>query len=437
MSKLKAIKYIFSLVLLVFFAQSMAQDAPEPVVTDFGTGGTLISFWNGLSGSDGVTLNEMLGKFVEETPGVSVRTEIIDWGTLYPKLQTAFVAGEPPDVFIVHASEVAQFQSYGMLKDLSYLYDTNGGTLPSADFAQPGFNGVFVDGVPYGVPLDNHGRGTWANVGLFEAAGIEPHIPNNFDDLVAMLQQLTLDVNGNNAASADFDAANVAQWGTCMEWIYTDFESYLWQFGGSIISEDGKTATVNSEAAISALQRMHDLIYKYHVSPEPAGFDSWQSWAGGKVALVPTGTWFRNFAEDQTDIKGQALPAMQVGPNPGTWFGSHVFMIPAGLEGEKLAAVEKMILWVTDHQAMWAGSGQVPARISVQESLDPALYPSNITIGKTFQEYGHLEVVSKAILELQAALDPELGSALNNQKSIEDALNDANKRMQQVLDRNQ
>jgi ABC-type glycerol-3-phosphate transport system substrate-binding protein len=433
-SKLKG---FITLLLALLVSTSVAQDAPEPIVNELGTGGTQISFWNGLSGSDGVTLNDMLTQFVTENTDVSVRTEIIDWNTLYPKIQAAFVAGEPPDVFVVHASEVEQFYSYGMLKDLSYLYDTNGGTLPTADFAQPGFDGILVDGVPYGVMLDNHGRGTWANVGLFEAAGVEVAIPNNYDDTVAMLQKLTLDANGNNAASPDFDSENIVQWGTSMEWMYVDFLSYLWQHGGATVSEDGTTATINSEEAKMALQKMHDLIYKYHVSPAPAGFDAWQSWAGGTVAIVPTGTWFRNFAEDQTDITGQALPFFQFGAQPATWFGAHVFMIPASLEGEKLAAVEKMIKWVTDNQIMWAASGQVPARVSVQEELDPENYPSNITIGKTFQEYGRMEIRNKAILELQTAIDPEISAALNNEKTIDQALADAAERMQQVLDRNQ
>jgi ABC-type glycerol-3-phosphate transport system substrate-binding protein len=37
---------------------------------------------------------------------------------------------------------------------------------------------------------------------------------------------------------------------------------------------------------------------------------------------------------------------------------------------------------------------------------------------------------------MYAALDPELSAALNNQKSAQQALDDAAARMQQVLDRN-
>jgi len=421
----------------------MAQDAtpvPEPtaIVSDLGTGGLKLSFWNGLTGSDGTTLNAMLADYVAENPDVSLTTEIIPWGTLYTKLQAAFVAGQPPDLFVLHASEIAQFHSYGALMDVSSWYDTNGGTLAAEDFAQPGFGGVFVDGVPYGVPLDNHGRGTWINTDLFEAAGVSPAVedqPENYEELVAMLQKLTLDANGNNAASPDFDAENVVQWGTAVEWAYVEFESYLWGNGGSIISEDGKTATINSEAGVDALQKMYDLIYTYHVAPPPAGFDSWQGFSTGAVAALPTGTWFRNFAEEQTDINSAVWSVWPVGKERATWFGAHVFMVPATASGEKLEAAKKLIEWVADHQVDWAASGQVPARISAQAALDADTYPSNIYLGADFQKFGHMEVVSPVLLELQSAIDPELSAALNGQKTPKQALDDAAARMQLVLDR--
>jgi ABC-type glycerol-3-phosphate transport system substrate-binding protein len=48
-----------------------------------------------------------------------------------------------------------------------------------------------------------------------------------------------------------------------------------------------------------------------------------------------------------------------------------------------------------------------------------------------------MEVVSPIILELQAALDPELNAALNGLKTPQQALDDAAARMQQALDRAQ
>lgn len=446
----KRLSLITSFVLLLVFAMAFsmslgvaAQDAeptvePTPIVASLGTGSIQISFWNGLTGSDGVTLNEMLAQFVVDHPEFTVTTEIIPWNTLYTKLQAAFVAGSPPDMFLLHASEVPQFASYGVLEDLGSMYTSGGGWFPDEDLAETTLNGMKYDGVTYGIPLDNHGRGLWINLDMFEAAGLDPEMdpPTTYEGWVELFQQLTLDANGNNAASADFDPENVVQWGYGVgEWPRVNFLGVLAQHGGSLVSEDGSTVTVNSDAGKLALQQTYDLVYEYHVSPPPAGFDTWQSFAGGTLAVIPTGTWFRNFATDSADFAWKAWPQVQWGEQPGTWFGAHTFMLPVGLEGEKLEAVQTLIQWVSENQVAWAASGQVPARLSAQAALDPENYPSNILLGETFGAYGVADYQSTAIQELYAALDPELDAALNNLKTVEQALNDATERMQQVLDR--
>ncbi len=409
-----------------------------PAVAELGSGGTHISFWNGLTGSDGVTLNAMLAQFVQEHPEISVTTEIVDWNTLYTKLQTAFVAGTPPDVFLLHASEIPQFASYGVLRDMSDMYTDGGGFYPKDDISEATWNGMVYQGVPYGVPLDNHGRGLWINVGAFEKAGVDPDTapPTDYAGWVDLFQRLTLDANGNNAQSPDFDPENVQQWGfTVGEWPFVNWYATLNQYGGSMLSEDGKTATVNSPESVHALQDMVDLVYTYHVSPPEAGFDTWAAFAAGNVAVLPTGTWFRNFAALQTDINSRAWTQFQFGEQPATWFGAHTFMLPATAEGDKLEAAKTMIQWVSEHQVDWAASGQVPARLSAQAELDSENYPTNILLGQTFTQYGVLEPQNVANLELHQALEPELSAALNGQKSAQQALDDAAARMQQVLDR--
>ena len=420
---------------------TVAQDAePEPtaIVGDFGGGETKISYWNGLTGSDGVTMNEMLALFAEENPDFAVTSEIIPWNTLYAKLQAAFVANQPPDLVLMHASEVPQFANFGVLMDLGPWYEANGGWFPETDLSTSTYAGMQYQGVTYAIPLDNHGRGLWINTDMFDAAGIDydpSNAPDNYEDWVTLFQQLTLDADGSNAADPDFDAENVVQWGYVVgEWPRVNFLGALAQHGGQLATEDGQV-TVNSEAGMTALQQTVDLVYEYQVSPPPAGFDTWQGFASGSVAVIPTGTWFRNFAVDQTDISGSAWPQVQFGPQPATWFGMHAFMLPAISTPEKADAVQTLLQWISANQAIWAGSGQVPSLLSVQASLDEVNYPSNILLGQGFTAYGILDYQSTATQEMYAALDPELDSALNNLKSVEDALNDAAERMQQVLDR--
>lgn len=423
---------------------AMAQDeepTATPVVAEIGGGDIHISFWNGLTGSDGVTLNEMLTQFAADNPDISVTVEMIVWNTLYQKLQTAFVAGTYPDVFLLHASEVPQYANFGVLRDLSDQYTEGGGWLPNDDIPETTMSGMLWadDGMIYGIPLDNHGRGLWINTDMFEAAGISTDpatAPTTYEGWVELFQKLTLDANGNNALSPDFDPENVVQWGyTVGEWPNVNFLAALYQHGGSFLSEDGTTITVNSEAGMTALQQAVDLVYKYHVSPPSAGFDTWQGFGAGAVAVLPTGTWYRNQSLLQSDINSMAWPNWQFGPEKATWFGTHTFMLPAGLEGEKLDAVLRMIQWVSENQVIWASSGQVPARISAQEALDPETYPSNILLGQTFAEYGIQDPRTTVTQELLSLLDVGLQEALNGIKPVEEALNDAAELMQEALDR--
>jgi ABC-type glycerol-3-phosphate transport system substrate-binding protein len=417
--------------------------APEPtaIVSNLGTGSMKLAFWNGLTGSDGVTLTAMLEGFVKDHPEISITQEVIPWNTLYTKLQAAFVANQPPDVFILHASEIPQFSGYGVLKDLESFYTTGGGFLSPDDLSKVSYEGMQFEGKTYGIPLDNHGRGLWINLGAFEKAKVDPNAPQptNYEGWVSLFQKLTLDKNGKNAAAADFDPENVVQWGFAVgEWPRVNLLSALEQNGAKMVSSDNKKIEINSDAGVKSLQQFVDLVYKYKVSPPAAGFDTWQGYSTGAVAVLPTGSWFRNFAIEQTDIKGMAWPNFQFGPKKATWFGVHTWMVPVNLEGEKLEAVKTLIQWAcqTDNQMAWAGSGQVPALLSSQAKLDSKTYPSNITFGKTFSEYGFIDYVSTVTQELYSALDPEIDAALNNTKSAKQALDDAAQRMQEILDRN-
>src|SRR5690606_31982440 len=154
----------FAMVLSLIPVTAQDEEAPTPIVANIGDGDISISFWNGLTGSDGETLNAMLIDFVEANPEISVTTEIVDWNTLYTRLLAAFVAGNPSDVFMLHASEVPQFGSFGVLQDFSSWYTSGGGWFPDDDVFETTLSGMMWEGVPVGIPLVNHGRGLWVSL---------------------------------------------------------------------------------------------------------------------------------------------------------------------------------------------------------------------------------------------------------------------------------
>jgi len=425
-------------------AQTNPTNTPAPTATtaviQAGTGSMQLVYWNGLTGGDGTTMDKMVDAFVKDNTDISVRQEQYVWDTLYQKLQAAFVAGEPPDVIVLHNSEIPQFQKLGLFAPVDDLFDTNGGPLPLKDFTEPALDATVIGGKHYGVLLDNHGFGTWVNLNLFKSAGVDENTapPKSPDEFIKLATKLTLDKNGKHPDEAGFDLQNVTQWGTGIDWTRVQFESFLYQFGGSVVSADLKTATINSQAGQQALQAMYDLIYKYHVAPDANKTNGYNAFQAGTIAIMPTGTWFRNNLVDlHKEIKWTVWPMLQLGPKPGVWASAHVMFISSTLTGDKLAAAKKMVVYLSNHNDIWAQSGQVPARISVQKGLDPETYKSNILFGQGFQQFGRLEPPLTDLVEVQNAFDPELSAALNGQKTVKQALDDANARMQTILDRGQ
>ncbi len=417
-------------------AQAPAAEAePTPIVAQAGEGDIQLIYWNGLTGSDGVTMVQMVEAFTQEHPEVSVRVEMMPWGTYFDKLLTSLVSGNPPDLFLLHEFEIPQFASQGVLRETSDFYDGYGGPIPEDDIVEKTLESLEYQGNRYGVPLDIHGWGFWYNKDLFEAAGLDPNVcPTDGVELLDFARKLTVDANGNTAESPNFDPENVVQWGVHVSWFKPTVLSTLWQFGGDWTDRQGK-ATLNSEAGIQAVQFWYDLIYKEHVAPQPAGFDSWQSFAGGQLAMMPEGSWLLNFA-NENGVNWGVCPFPKIGNEQVTWISSHVIYTPKTLSDEKLDAARQLIAYLSDSGLFWATSGQPPARKSQLEALTLEEYPSAKVLGESFLSFGRYDYAHECIQEvIDSAYMPELDAIFNNVKSVEQGLDDANSRIQDILDR--
>lgn len=408
--------------------------APTAAVTEFGEGDIQLIYWHGLTGPDGATMQQMVEQFTRDNPDVSVRIEAMPWGIYFDKLLTAMVSGSPPDLFIIHEFSSNGFARQNILRDTFDLYTTGGGQLPDDDFKPELLERLEYEGVRYGVPLDNLGWGTWINRDLFEAAGLDPDTPpRDGADLIEMARKLTVDANGNHPGDAGFDPENVAQWGIAVNNPKNTYQSVLWQFGGDVFNSNGE-ATLDSAEAQNALQYLHDLIYEEQVAPPPSGFNALQAFGSGQVAILPGGTWLLNFMKN-SEVNWDVWPMVQIGPERATRMSSHVLHLPPGLEGERLEAAKRLIYYLSDNGGAWAASGQVPARFSVQESLDPETDRAVLVFAESFKNEGRLETPHPLKLEIASAWEPEVGGAWDNVTTIEEALQTGDERVQTVLDR--
>ena len=130
----------------------------------------------------------------------------------------AFVTGDAPDVFTNHLAKYPEFVALEQLVDIQPLVERDGAP---TDIYYPGLAELWVkDGARYGLPKDWDTVAVVYNADMLEAAGIDPAVmdewtwnPEDGGTFEQIVAQLTLDANGNNGLSPDFDKDNVVQYG--------------------------------------------------------------------------------------------------------------------------------------------------------------------------------------------------------------------------------
>ena len=160
---------------------------------------------------------ECAAVFTERT-GINVQIEQLGWSDYWTAIQSGFITGDAPDVFTNHLAQYPQFVELGQLVDIQPWVERDG---VDVDIYYPGLADLWTrDGARYGLPKDWDTVAVVYNVEALEAAGIDPAImdewtwnPEDGGTFEEVIAQLSIDANGNNGLSPDFDPANVVQYG--------------------------------------------------------------------------------------------------------------------------------------------------------------------------------------------------------------------------------
>ena len=403
--------------------------ASRGVVRD-AQGRIVLNYWNGFTGPDGTTMTAMVAQFQRDNPDIRVKMQLIPWGTYYNKLTLALAYGGAPDVFICQAHRMPEFASFGTLRPLKDLFDSAQPPLRASQFAPAPWKASFYDGVQYALPLDVHPMGMYYNVKLFKDAGIvdaqgNAKPPRTWEEFLTDAKKLTKDTTGRGRPD---------QWGFVITNQETIFLAMTHQFGGSILTPDGKHGNLSSPACLAAVGRMHDLIYKYHVAPPPEGIDSWLALRQGKVAMGLEGIYMLSSLQEQKSQDFAGAPIPQFGPEPATWGGSHLLCQPRGLSPEQSNAAWRLMRYLSDHSLTWAEGGQVPARADIERSPQFQALPVQAQFAREIS-YVHYAPLVPSDNSLFQFVDPAVEAVLLNLQTPEAAMRDADRRINQMLER--
>ena len=391
---------------------------PTPIVNAFGECSDPLILWHGLTGADGAVFAELLGKFVADNPDVCLHSEGIPWDTFFQKYPTSVAAGTPPDMVIFHAAEVNQMASQGLMMPMDDVI-FNDGTLDKADFNPSVIENISFDGQIMAVPFDNHGWLLWYNTELVEKAGLDPaNLPKNGTEFIEWAQKLTTDVNGKHPNEEGFDKDNVDVWAIDYTWPRYTVPTTVWQFGGDITSADGKQCLLDSPESVAAIQYWHDLMYKHNVAPPAVPGKMWSGdlYKVDRLVFMWEGTWMGGFMKDNPDVAAKTKTAFinSLAPDgkQAVKLDSHIMSIPTGVDEDGVAKAKALMTYLANNGAFWATSGQVPAKLAVQQEAEVQAIQSVADAAVEFNEIGRTSLAHKAFIEIQTAYETAVGNAL-------------------------
>lgn len=288
-----------ALLVLVFFALgALPAAAQEPVIVRW-----FVGLGSGGNPEQIEAQNAVVAAFNASHTDIQIEIIIANNDVAYDTLSTLIASGDSPD--IVGPVGIRGSNAFtGSWLDLQPLVDASGYDLSQFPQALVDFYRVEGEGL-IGLPFGVFPSFIWFNRDLFDEAGLdyppqvfgEPYAdgrPWDIDTLTDLSKQLTVDANGADATSADFDPEAIEQFGFVFQ--YTDPRGQGSMFGpGSFVGPDN-TAVV-PDAWLAAWQWYYDVMWTSYFAPNDNYVTSdllanGNPFASGRVAMAQTHLWY-------------------------------------------------------------------------------------------------------------------------------------------------
>ncbi len=336
--------------LLVLFIVAILTIVPVSAQDDMMT----IDFWHGLTAPDGAFLEDMVNTYNETNEdGIFVQLNVFHWDVFFDRWVASVAAGDPPDVVIYHINEMPQFAEDGVVTPIEELIEEVG--VDMSEFSDVIMDMSMFGGKLYGFPIDIHPIGMYYNVDAVEAAGLDPDSPpSNAEELLSWAEALTVDSDGDGTIDQYGVSAPAVNVMTFRLWW-----GLIFQNGGSFISDDLSTITIDNAEAAEALEFLRDLVNVHGVAPEGQS-DPDTDFLTGSVAITFQGPWWINGFVD-AGLNFRTAPVPTLFDAPGVWASSHYFGFSVQDDTDSQIAAMKFASWMSDSGALWGLSGQIPA----------------------------------------------------------------------------
>ena len=389
-----------------------------------------ITLWHGWTGADNTEmLTRILDGYNESNPdGIEVIPTAYGWDEFFAKWILATASGNPADVALYHPTETPEFVERGTvipIDELAEMVDWSWEGIPEAVKEQCYYNGTL-----YGIIEDIHPLGMYYNVDLAEAAGLDPNSPPaTREEYLAWAEAMNVkDANGNFTQSG----ASMPTSGALPRWTW---HSYLYQNGGQFLNEDG-TVAFNSDEGREALQFMHDLVYANELVPISSNPE--EDFRANVLGMLYTGPWNVN-SIIAAGVNFATAPIPVNFQEPAAWCNSHVLSLSKTDSPERQLAGMKFIKWFAENNLEAAVNvGVIPVTAKVMGELqedDRWQYYKAFADQAPYVKYEPMVPQYSQIFSFgkPTPLSVNIEAVLTNEKTVEQALNDMDAGITEIL----
>lgn len=161
--------------------------------------------------------------------------------------QAKLAGGTQEDVFYVYYTDVQKIIKARQAADISQYV----GSVKAVSDVRADVMSVFKDGdKTYGLPRNNYNMGLVYNRKLFTQAGLDPDAPpKTWADVQAAAKKIA-GLGAGYVGFGEYSAGNTGGW---------HFAASLYARGGSMVSDDGKSAAFNSAEGKAVLENLKQM----------------------------------------------------------------------------------------------------------------------------------------------------------------------------------
>jgi len=164
--------------------------------------------------------------------------------------QAKLAGGTQEDVFYVYYTDVQKIIKARQAADISQYV----GSVKAVSDVRSDVMSVFKDGdKTYGLPRNNYNMGLVYNRKLFTQAGLDPDAPpKTWSDVQAAAKKIA-GLGAGYVGFGEYSAGNTGGW---------HFAASLYARGGSMVSDDGKSAAFNTAEGKAVLENLKAMRWE-------------------------------------------------------------------------------------------------------------------------------------------------------------------------------